>query len=398
MIPYTLDYTGSRTVGAVVATLLSSLFCAGCSGPALASLDLSSAEIAGDSLLVMVHAYSYDMPLLSHVAEISDSRYYVLRYPLCWKIGGFGAPEVARISAVGVLGASYSGDRLVIAEAPETSVGRGRWSLEVVEWKPGGTPTALKTWDWPRDSVSSPPFALSNDGRYVARVGIPLRILDTATLVQIGQSSLLPMFEGARKIVPHPDEYLRLTQNLGYLVFRPAREGPNGSAVLVVDGHLHPRENSVVAISRRTAQISVYNDELESRDGAVPGPFFQGAAESNTGALLLLYSDYDFRRRAQVLTMRDSNMKIVHRMRFNQRKLEPGETVGPAHAWDPTHHRILVYNDSNLAKYPRPQQFVLWDYEAGTTKALVLDVFQAFRLRGNRFVLAQAGQGIKRAL
>ncbi len=376
-----------RAVASLLYVLVFSfaLPCVGCG--ATPELKVSGAELAGDDILVQVHAYEYFMPMFSHVGEVRNSRHYLLRFPKAVTARTAVSPlGVASLPWSNTLDASYSPDRIILAQAPAIWFDQRAWAVQVMQWNDETHARIVRSWKWSRREATSPPFAVSNDGRYLAILSKPVQLFDTSSLTALNDEKLSAMLNAASAIRPKLEQYYRLTQNLNYLVFKPAQDTKNDSSAFEASGRTYSRKWYSAFVDRRNCRVGAFPDKLNFKDRAASPIFFQQAAESNDGKLLLLYGQYQPKSGGGLYTIRGEDLGVRHEIFVRPYSARSRPVGAPGRSWDPAKSRMLFYETSDLAQYRQRCVFRIWDYKADTLRTISLDVATAFRREGNSFV------------
>jgi hypothetical protein len=307
-----------------------------------------------------------------------DSRYYLLHFPLKSGKGTVVRPSNALpVPWSNRLETSYSPDRLLFVQAPRDSFDQDDWAVQLLQWSANANWQSLRSWRWNRSDTKQPPFAVSNDGRYLALIENGVTVVDTSTLQPVDAPGLPTMFKTALELNPRPQQLLSLTQRLNYLVLKPNEQASNGSLEFLAGGKSYNRTRYYAFISRHNGEIGAFPENLNLKPSGSP-IFFQAAAESIDGGLLLLYGGNQVGI-GGVFTIRDKGLAVRYQLIEPEQEMSYGGTSGPRHSWDPDHHRMLFYDAVDLARSPQPVQFHILDYEAGTLSTVSVDVASAFR-------------------
>lgn len=347
-----------------------------CSEP---ELTITRAVLAGDQIFVEIHAYTYFKPIYSHTPETIHSRYYVMRFPMARVAAASQPMVVASMPWPGMLEASYSSNRLLLAEPPTFWFEHNDWGIVLMQWTNLHCPTRLWSWNWDPSRAKLPPFAMSNDGRYLVLSEAVPRVLDTETLKWIIEPRISDALRKARELDPDPKQVFRFTQQLSYLVFAPAQLSRSGSKVFSAGGGQYLRKGYSAFIERRTGRIGAFSNQLNGGvASAAPGNLYQEAAESADGKLLLLYGKAALQGDGTLFSICDERLAIRHEILVRSSSVSDGETLAIGRSWDPDRHCILFFNDVDLGHCPGPCRFEVWDYEAGTTRTFWVDVAGSF--------------------
>jgi hypothetical protein len=237
-----------------------------------------------------VHAYTSYHPFYAHMTTNTNSRYFVLRFPLKSENDGVGRPSaIAPVSWRDWQESSYSADRLLRVKDPRGYIDPDSpkdWTVQLLQWNAKGEYQEVHSWQWKQ--VDHLPFCVSNDGRYLALLEGGVKVLDTKTLEPVNMPGIDAMFKSALSLQPRSDEPKCLTQNLSYLVCTPAAHAPDGSLQITIDGKSYTRGSCSVFVERVTGKMGVIPPEYPGDSSETTG-IVSGAAESNSGNLLLLY-------------------------------------------------------------------------------------------------------------
>jgi hypothetical protein len=259
-------------------------------GCASAELEISRASLAGNDILVELRSYTRTMPFYAHMATITDSRYYLLRFSLAsGKAGTSQCTGIAELPQLGGLNGCCSADRPLFIAGPGPLSPERDWTVELMEWADPFNVRKVSSWHWKRNEVKSPPFAISSDGRYLALPGSGARLLDLSNLHAAEKPGVAGMFEAAATAGAELNQWFVLTPGLNYLIFKPSSLGPTGSATFAADGTTYSRKWYSAFIDQRGRSAGAFPDQLKPDARPPTLNFFAGAAESSGGDLLLMY-------------------------------------------------------------------------------------------------------------
>jgi hypothetical protein len=366
--------------------------CAGCVGPVL---EMRSAVLAGDSIIVDVKTSTRFGSWEGSGYEL-DAQWYSLSFPSALTPGPTRpAPRVSPIAWPNELRAAPSIDRFLRTTSPGAIV--GPWTAEIVHpIHDGERFDLLRSWTW--EELPSPPMAASTDGRYLALLWPSFALVDTHALKPLHDDAVEALFVAAERIPVDSFSRYTLTYNLSYLVVRPGYDGADAGKVPEFTANALPAPVLPKSYSYAKFQL-VISKASHSFVAAVPTQFYEsvifptvliGIDESIDGQLLLLYRHYRQADHDVEYTIRDQSMHVLHRILLPDSLGLPADKLlsGPEASWDAARHRVLFYVTGTYFESRGNGEMSLkcWDYEAGTSQDIKLDVAGAFRVDDHHYL------------
>lgn len=350
-----------------------------------AALECDYAALGRDTIYVRIHAFTNSLERFSHVSQITDSRWFLLRVPIStgqrlrastkdvlvvpWEFAVFGG---------------WSDDRALLVRVGDASFDRMSATAELLQWDHDGAVAQLRSWNG-FDTHGHPKLMhIAHGGRYLGITNdAGLQTLDASTLRLVPTNPIEQLLEMASPFVPSVAHPQMLTQGLRFMVFKRTENAPN------------TRQTTARPASTSRNESWVYVDRLSGRYGMIPETRAEGAGatehfidagESIEGKLLLLYSQSVPGGRRRLL-IRNTSLASQSAITVEPPTLEKGESAIVSTTWDSVRRRVLMYQTAIFESFPRARSFEVLDYSTGTRSVTMVDIASAFRKVGDRFVL-----------